>query len=75
MDHRLRWSTHQASAVRVGGGVLEPPTFSGNPGEISSPAAKSWGSSAGNSGKIWDSDGIVRGCTNYDRRRGRISVT
>jgi hypothetical protein len=49
--------------------------FLGKSWGILEPAAKSWGSSAGNSGKIWDSDGIVRGCTNHDRRRGGISVT
>ena len=78
---RLQCSTHQASdqasVVWVGVVCSSPgprPTFSENT-EILEPVPKFWESPAGNSGNFASSDGIVRGCTNHDPRRGGISVT
>ena len=52
-----------------GGGVLEPlapSDFAGKSWEILELAAKSWESSAGNSGNFASSDDIVRECTNHN---------
>ena len=49
-----------------GGGVLEPPTFSENPGEFSSPLQNPGGhlpGILGKSGILASSDSIIRGCT------------
>ena len=53
---KLRWSMHQASSVWVGlrGWCAQASDFLGKSWGILEPAAKSWGSSAGNSGKIWE---------------------
>jgi hypothetical protein len=74
---KIQWVTHEASVQHAPGlsGVgLRASDFLGKSWGILEPAAKSWGS-AGNSGKIWEFDGIVRGCTNDDPRRDGISVT
>ena len=60
---KIQWVTHEASVQHapglsgVGGGASD---FLGKSWGILEPVAKFWESSAGNSGKIWDSDGIVR---------------
>jgi hypothetical protein len=60
------------------GGVLEPwasSDFVGKFWEILELAAKFWESSAGIPGKsviFASSDGIIRGCTNHDPRKGGI---
>jgi hypothetical protein len=82
---RLQWIAHQdpVGHTRSFGAARTRPQwcgwgwcarasdFLGKSWGILEPAAKSWGSSAGNSGKIWEfasSDGIVRGCTNQAPR-------
>ena len=62
----------------LGEWVLEPwasSDFLGKFWKILEPVAKSWESSAENSGIFASSDDIVRGCTNNDSRRTGISVT
>jgi hypothetical protein len=61
-----------------GGGELEPwasSDFVGKSWEILELAAKFWEGIPGNSENFASSDGIVRGCTNHDPRRGGILVT
>ena len=80
---RLQWIAHQdpVGHTRSFGGACTRPqrcgwgcgrglcarasVFLGNPGEFSSPPQNP-------GGHLPDSDGIVRGCTNHDRRRGGI---
>ena len=87
---RLEWSMHQAlveyaqsfgtARIRLqwrcgvvgGGGVLEP-WASSDSSPSQNPGSHRQGI-PGNSGNFASSDGIVRGRTNHDPRRGGISV-
>ena len=69
---RLQWRMHQASPVWVGVVCLD---FLGNFWEILEPVAKSWESSAGNSGIFASSDGSQVHQSRPKKRRDLCHVT